>query len=87
MRRLLSYLRALAVMRAHVVAPDPMDDDLGSLRAELRLERERLAAIRAQEWESARLCFARGLYGAAAHWLIAASSPTGRCRIAEGVDA
>lgn len=39
---------------------------------------------RAFEWQAAAACAERGLYGAAADWLIRASAEHGTCTVVEG---
>ena len=42
-----------------------------------------VVAPRAFEWHAAAACAERGLYGAAAEWVIRASSEHGTCRLVE----
>lgn len=84
LRDLMGKLLALRVMRAHVVAPDPTVPAADhSVRAALLLERQRIAALREEEWRKAARCFRLRLYSGAALFAIAASSPTGKCRVVE----
>lgn len=84
LREWIEKILALRVMRAHVAAPDPtVPESDHSVRAALLMERQRVEALREAEWRKAGSCFRLGLYSGAALFAIAASSPTGKCRVVE----
>lgn len=70
--------------RGRLPAPDPAAARAAQERVSGDVHSRRVALDpRAMEWQAAAACAERGLYGAAAEWVIRATNPNGTCRLVE----